>query len=124
MEANNQYLYEIREHGKNEVILRFLSSPSNFQLRLKTLFLDEVLEDSKDYVYEQHSLTVISTTLRDKPLDEITISTCSYNKNWFKISPSKNYLDDKKAQDKIYAFLQTLTESERNVLIKKLKLRA
>jgi len=124
MEANNQYLYEIREHGKNEVILRFLSSPSNFQLRLKTLFLDEVLEDSKDYVYEQHSLTVISTTLRDKPLDEITISTCSYNKNWFKISPSKNYLDDKKAQDKIYAFLQTLTESERNVLIKKLKLRS
>ncbi len=88
------------------------------------MFLDEVLEDSKDYVYEQHSLTVISTTLRDKPLDEITISTCSYNKNWFKISPFKNYLDDKKAQDKIYAFLQTLTESERNVLIKKLKLRA
>ena len=121
MEANNQYLYEIREYGKNEVILRFLSSPSNFELRLKTLFLDEVLQDC-NYVYEQHSLTVISTTVRDKPLDEITINRST--QNCFKIIPSKNYLDDKKAQDKIYAFLQTLTESERNVLIRKLKLRA
>lgn len=124
--GNREYLYEITSfpnHSAGSVIVRFLSSPSNLQLRLKTLFLEDVLEGDVKYEYTRHELTPVSTTTRGKPLTEIDISFDDDTPSVFQVVITEEYREQKNAQNKVQSLVESLTETERQALIERLRLK-
>lgn len=124
--GNREYLYEITSfpnYGADSVIVRFLSSQSNLPLRLKTLFLENVLEADVEYEYTRHELKPVPTTTRGKSLTEIYVLFNDDTLLVFQVVVTDKYREQINAENKAQMLVESLTETERQALIERLRLK-
>lgn len=115
-----ELVYEVRKHQTATTLLMFLATPSNLERYLKDLFLQNVLDSKTNYEYSTHELTAITISPVDKPLNQITIERCEIDRQFFKISATKEYFENKAAEAKARDLLKDLTPLEISALIKKI----
>ena len=115
-----ELVYEVRKHQTSTTLLRFLATPSNLEVRLKALFLQNVLDSKTNYEYSAHEITPLTISLVDAPLGQITIEHCEIDRQFFKISATKEYFENKAAEAKAEDLLKDLTSLEISALIKKI----
>ena len=119
-----QKLYVISENipfQETPPIIRFLSSESNLNLRLKLLTIQGVLKEGINYKFNTYPITTVKnqTNLKAEELDSITIIENHFNE--FKLNISKEYKDKKELEKSMNDMVEGLTEEAKEILAKKLK---
>jgi len=119
-----QKMFVISEHNPFQetlAIIRFLSSESNFNLRLKLLTIQGVLKEGINYKFNTYPVTTVKnrTSLKAEELDSITIVENGSHK--FKLNISKEYKDKKELEKSMNDMVEGLTEEAKEILAKKLK---
>lgn len=119
-----QKLYVISEDNPSQEtlpIIRFLSSESNLDLRLKLLTIQGVLKENINYKFNTYPITTVKnrTSLKAEELDSITIIKNGFHS--FKFNISKEYKDKKELEKSMNVMIEGLTEEAKEILAEKLK---
>lgn len=119
-----QKLFVISEYNPLQEtlpIVRFLSSESNLDLRLKLLTIQGVLKEDINYKFNTYPITTVKNrvSLKAEEIDSITIVDNGFHT--FKLNISKEYKDKKKLEKSMSDMVEGLTEEAKEILAKKLK---